>query len=162
MSRGDDDQGPLPWFRHFHDELNDERVCGLDDFHFRLRMDCVCIAARCDGRLPAAKIIADFYLRGRLTEPQTTAGLAELEARGLLVRHAGHLVPHDWARRRRKSDHSRDRTRSWRAGKSVTVTVTVTVTRRPEQTRSEQMLRRIQLVCSSNATPRPGTPGKPT
>jgi hypothetical protein len=120
----------LQWFRFYADALNDPKVQRLSGPTFKNWVNCLCLAAKGGGVLPAMPDIA-FALR--MSEPDAMSTVAELQTAGLLDQTGAGLVPHNWAKRQYQSDTSAERTRRYRERKrhgDVTVTP-------PEQNRAD-------------------------
>jgi len=126
----------LQWFRFYADALNDPKVQRLSGPTFKNWVNCLCLAAKGGGILPAMPDIA-FALR--LNEPDAMNAITELQAAGLLDQTGAGLMPHNWAARQYRSDSSAARTRKYRERKrhgDVTVTPPEQNRYRTEQTQS--------------------------
>jgi hypothetical protein len=121
------------WFRFYDDDLNNPKLLRLSDRMHRIWIGLLCVASKCDGRLPAME---DCALMLRMQPERMAEALVSLVGAGLLVRDdAGSLSPADWGSRQYKSDSSAERMKRHRDGKRD---VTVTVQNRTEKERKEQ------------------------
>lgn len=103
-----------PWFRMYHEALDDPKVQFLSGNDFKAWVNMLMLAARNDGVLPGIAQIA-FAFRSSASEAQKTMG--RLYEAGL-VDYSGTLgavaKPHGWDDRQYKSDVSTDRVKRFR------------------------------------------------
>ena len=113
-----------PWFRLYHELLDDPKVLRLPDPLFSIWIRLLCVACRCDGIIPP---VADAALIARVPAKRIENSISDLLSRELLDRHGDGYVPHGWASRQFESDTSKDRQRRYRerhAKRNGDVTVT--------------------------------------
>jgi hypothetical protein len=103
---------PLPWFRHYHDELDDPEIQALPSELYKARMNLICLCARHSGILPDFDKIG-FALR--VSPKDAEAYLGQLVELGFFVEDGGGTYkPADWDVRRFESDVSTQRVRKHR------------------------------------------------
>jgi len=90
----------LPWFRFYHESLDDPKVQRLEPTLYKAWVNLLCLAARHGGELPGVEDVA-FALR--LTIPQCEEVLTEL-CNGKLLDGEATLAPHNWRNRQPASD----------------------------------------------------------
>ena len=100
-----------PWFRLYHEVLDDPKVQRLDPALFKTWINLLCLAARHDGNLPALPDIA-FSLR--TDKAAIERSLAELAKLDLIEIVDSIAKPHAWEERQFKSDSSAERQRRYR------------------------------------------------
>lgn len=129
----------LPWFRFYHEVLDDPKVQRLDPATFKHWVNILCIAARNDGRLPPPNDTA-FLLRideiafESVVDRLLIAGLIDVRKGGA---NGSYIAPHGWEQRQYKSDTSTDRVKRFRE-RSKTVTVTPPETDTESDTESKR------------------------
>lgn len=124
---------PLPWFRFYHEALDDPKIQTLPPDLFKHWVNLLCLCCRNDG-LPTDLADLGFALRIDMTGGLTgVATVCErLCERGLLEKRSGgpngmHYAIHAWDKRQYKSDTSTDRVKRFRQrSKNVTETVNAT------------------------------------
>jgi len=118
---------PLPWFRFYHEALDDPKVQRLPPHLFKTWVNILCVACANGGEIPGMDDLA-FLLR--LSAHEAQQHVDELIFSGLIdIRQDKRLEPHNWANRQFVSDSSAARVRKHRQAKrecNVTPTVTVT------------------------------------
>jgi hypothetical protein len=102
------------WFRFYSEVLEDPKVQRLPRELFRTWVNCLCLASRLDGVLPA---IADIAFALRLPEKEAAKRIAALTSAGLFDRDGEALHPHNWKGRQFQSDGSSERVKRFRARK---------------------------------------------
>jgi hypothetical protein len=121
-----------PWFRFYHEALDDPKVQKLSADTFRVWVNMLCLAARNGGFIPP---ISDVSFAFRVTSEIADEYVSNLVNVGLLDRFRnGSVRPHNWDSRQFKSDSSTERVKRFRK-RSKTVPVTVDET---DQSRAEQ------------------------
>lgn len=122
---GTNAQGILPWFRFYHESLDDPKVQRLDPATFKHWINILCVAARHHGKLPSNPDLA-FALRideialESLLDRLLIGGLIEVRKGG---QNGSYIAPHGWDKRQYKSDSSSERVKRYRKRyKPVTVT----------------------------------------
>ena len=118
------------WFRIYDEVLSDPKIQTLSDKLHRFWFDCLCIASKNGGCLPA---IQDIAWTIRKSESAVASMVAELNEKGLLDREGTTFCPHNWNARQFVSDVSTERVKRFRERKvkrDETVSETV-----PEQNR---------------------------
>jgi hypothetical protein len=124
---------PLPWFRFYHEALDDPKIQTLPPDLFKHWVNLLCLCCRNDG-LPTDLNAIGFALRidvsGGVTGVATVC--ERLCERGLLDKlnggvHGYHYAVHGWDKRQYKSDTSTDRVKRFRKRfRNVSETVSVT------------------------------------
>ncbi len=124
----------IPWFRFYHEALDDPKVQRLPPELFRHWVNCLCLAARNDGDIPS---IVDVSFAFRVSRQEAEKIVSDLVDVDLLDRFkGGKLRPHNWDSRQFKSDVSTDRVKRFRKrSKTVSVTADETDQNRTEQNR---------------------------
>ena len=119
----------LPWFRFFHEALDDPKVQKLDPATFKHWVNLLCLACRHEGRLPSNPDIA-FNLRideialESLLDRLLIATLIEVRKGGA---NGSYIAMHGWDERQYKSDSSTERVKRFRKRyRNVTETVSET------------------------------------
>lgn len=100
-----------PWFRFYHEALDDPKVQRLPAELFRAWVNMLCVACRNDGELPGPD---DLAFAMRIPEDEIDDTLDALVAFGLLDETENGFAPHGWAERQFKSDNSTDRVKRFR------------------------------------------------
>src|SRR5262249_17344001 len=101
----------LPWFRLYHETLDDPKVQGLPDNLFKAWVNLLCLASRNGGKIPET----DLAFSLRIDERKIPGVIEKLAARSLLDRDEnGVLEPHNWRGRQFKSDDSGPRVKRHR------------------------------------------------
>lgn len=115
----------LPWFRFYHETLDDPKVQKLDPVMFKHWVNILCIACRNDGKLPSNDDLA-FALRvddialESVLDRLLIGGLIEIRKGG---ENGSYIAPNGWDKRQYKSDTSNERVKRYRSAKrNVTVT----------------------------------------
>lgn len=140
----------MNWFRFYHEVLDDPKVQKLSPDLFKTWINILCLASKCDGKLP---VTCDISFSLRLSQLETESAINSLKEAGLLEEKRGHLMPYNWDKRQYKSDTSAERTKQYRDRKKipslpVTRDVTTTVTVTPpdtEQSRAETEQNRTEI-----------------
>lgn len=101
---------PPPWFRFYHETLDDPKAQSLPPELFKAWVNLLCIACRNNGKLPEDNIA--FLLR--MDEKKAAKIIGELIKRGLIDRSSNGLEPHNWTSRQFKSDVSTGRVEEFR------------------------------------------------
>lgn len=114
-----------PWFRFYHEALDDPKVQQLSSDLFRDWVNLLCLTCRNDGFLPDLSAVT-FALRK--SESDTMFCIESLVDAGLLDRFkSGRIRPHNWDSRQFKSDNAYDRVKRFRKRfRNVTNAVTET------------------------------------
>ena len=134
---------PKPWFRVYHDALDDPKIQKLSADLFKQWFNLLCLGARHNGMLPGVDEIA-FALRVSETEVETF--LATFHQKELLDLDGGVFSIHGWAERQFQSDVSTERVNKFRDKhaktmkrfRNVSETVDETDQSRPEQSRADK------------------------
>lgn len=106
----------MPWFRFFHEALDDPKVQALDGETFKAWVNILCLACRHEGKLPSQQDIA-FALRmdniacGSVLDRLAIAGLIATRKGGA---NGSYIAPHKWEERQYKSDSSSERVKRYR------------------------------------------------
>lgn len=167
----------LPWFRFYHESLDDAKVQRLPGELFKTWINVLCLASRQDGVLPD---VGDIAFALRISEDAAARTVADLRDRGLLEETVSGLMPHNWDGRQppsQRSDAVAQRKRDQRERARVTgidesqrrhcddaVTVTPESPARAEQSRAEQSRTEREQIesrgsaASAAAPPEPPTP----
>ncbi len=126
----------VPWFRFYHEVLDDPKVQRLPAELFRVWVNCLCLAARNDGQIPP---LSDVSFAFRETPEHCEILLQELVKAGLLDCFKGGILrPHNWDSRQFKSDSSTERVKRFRErSKKVSETLDETDQTRTEQSRTD-------------------------
>jgi hypothetical protein len=149
---------PHPWFRLYTETTRDLKVRRLRADHRWLWITILCMAGSSAdrGRLlvaGTAATVADIADEAALPPARVKAGLAELEALGMIVRDADDVltVP-AWEKRQYESDRSTARVTAFRQRRSnVTSAVDVTA---PESESEDRTNSRLSVV-SREGRPHP-------
>jgi hypothetical protein len=99
------------WFRSHTAKLDNPKVQRLSDTLYRARDSLLCLAARCDGVLPA---LADTAFFLRKPEVETAALIEALVKARLFERTERGIAPHDWDDWQYNSDVSTERVKRFR------------------------------------------------
>jgi hypothetical protein len=91
----------LPWFRFYHESLDDPKVQRLEPALFKAWVNLLCLASRHGGELPG---IDDVAFALRLSVPECESVLTALRNQGLLDGDDATLAPHNWHNRQPLSD----------------------------------------------------------
>lgn len=121
-----------PWFRLYHELLDDPKVQRLPGDLFKFWVNCLCLACRGDGQLPPLDDIA-FGLR--MPHSKVEQSIQSLMRRGLVDQVEQGLTPHAWNERQFQSDNVTERVKRFRQ-RSKTVNETLDVTP-PDQNRTD-------------------------
>jgi hypothetical protein len=105
-----------PWFRYYHEALDDPKVQGLPGDLFKAWVNLMSLSCRLGGHLPHIEDIA-FALR--LSRSRAQSIYETLKAAGLIDEHDGVSEMHNWSGRQFKSDVSTDRVKRFRNGKKT-------------------------------------------
>lgn len=99
----------MQWFRLYDDLLDDPKAQQLSPVLFKHWINILCLANKGSvrGVLPG---VSDIAFRLRLSKPKAEAVIRELMDLGLLDRHEGELIPHNWNERQKRSDDVTART----------------------------------------------------
>ncbi len=114
-----------PWFRFYHEVLDDPKVQKLPPETFRIWVNMLCLACRNDGFIPP---LSDVSFAFRVTPEIAKEFVSNLIELGLLDRSKnGSIRPHQWDSRQFKSDSSTERVKRFRKRfKTVSVTANET------------------------------------
>jgi hypothetical protein len=106
----------MAWLRLYDDILDDPKVQMLSDRAFRMFINCLALAKRNNGQLPADINSLAFSLR---MAPGKTADTfqALLSAKLIDRNEDGSFTPHNWNGRQYESDSAAERMRRHRANK---------------------------------------------
>ncbi len=88
-----------PWFRFYHEVLDDPKVQSLPADDFKFWINCLCIAHRNDGKLPS---LPDAAFAMRMSEESCATFIEIMLKRKLLDRRGGAVWPHKWEERQFK------------------------------------------------------------
>lgn len=104
---------PLPWFRFYHEALDDPKVQRLDPVTFKYWVNMLCLAAKNGGSFENNPDRICWHLR---ISPETAEdAINTLIFQGLLdFSDDGRLQPHNWNGRQFKGDDSRERVKRHR------------------------------------------------
>jgi hypothetical protein len=138
------------WFRFYDEAMNDPKVQRLPDELFKFWVNVLCMASKCNGRVP----IKDVSFHLRMEERDVSFNVEFLKNRGLIVIKDDHISPHNWLKRQYKSDSSTDRVKRFRK-RARNVTSTVTVTPPETETETEQS-RKKEEARAPRGAPLPG------
>jgi hypothetical protein len=103
-----------PWFRFYHEVLDDPKVQTLPPELFKFWTNTLCLACRNNGFLPDIKAVSFAF---RCDEKYVSEMLQLLDEKGLLDKRFGKLSPHKWFERQYKSDTSTERVKRHREKK---------------------------------------------
>lgn len=114
-----------PWFRFYHEALDDPKVQKLTGDAFKFWVNCLCLAKRNEGKLPDLAAIS-FAFRMELIVVEKFMEIMHMA--GLIDTKASWKEPHNWKKRQPKSDSSTERVKRHRKRRSnVSSTVTDTL-----------------------------------
>jgi hypothetical protein len=112
----DGDTMSNPWFRFYHESLDDPKVQNLPPEVFKFWVNLLCLACRHDGKIPS---LEDISFALRLSADACRALLERLLSATLIDSRCGgssgtHYALHGWEKRQYKSDTSYDRVKRYR------------------------------------------------
>lgn len=103
-----------PWFRFYHETLDDPKVQTLPPDVFKNWVNCLCLAARNNGFIGDISTVSFAF---RCGQKQASEMLQQLDSYGLLDKKFGKYTPHNWFKRQYKSDISTERVKRHRQKK---------------------------------------------
>ena len=142
------------WFRFYDAALEDPKVQRLTPPLFKTWVNILCIASRCDGKLPSA---TDMAWSLRMDDAEFAEHLKALVAAGLIDSGPDGHRPHGWETRQYQSDSSAERMKRHREKKDVTPSdtardVTVTLQKRTDTDTEEEQKERKKGI-EADASP---------
>jgi len=114
-----------PWFRFYHEVLDDPKVQKLPGDVFKFWVNCLCLAKRNNGKIPDLESVSFAFRQPKnevekLMQIMVDAGLIDDKQSG--------VEPHNWKKRQPKSDSSTERVKQYRKRQcNVSATVTDTL-----------------------------------
>ncbi len=106
-----------PWFRLYHDLLDNPKVQRLSPELFRFWVNFLCAAARKGGVIVS---IEDLAFALRMSEVDCKCAVSNLVVANLIDRDGEKLIPHDWDKHQYKSDSVNERVKRYREKAAVT------------------------------------------
>lgn len=146
-----------PWFRFYHESLDDPKVQKLPGDAFKFWVNLLCLAKRNNGKIPELDAVSFAF---RMPKEGVEIFMGIMKMAGLVDERANGLEPHNWKKRQPKSDSSTERVKQFRKRKcNVSSDVTDTLENQI-QSREDTEQRREEGITASPPKPKRVRVGK--